>query len=184
MPRCTGTVRATGEQCRRNAVAGAVVCLSHGGAAPQVRAKASERLLEAKLRRTLADLGVPEPVGDPLTALQLLAAEVLAWKEICRGEVAKLTDLGYTNQFGDQVRAAVVVYERAMDRAAQVLASIARLNIDERLAGITAAQKLMVIRAMEAGMVAGGLSGPALDAAKVAAGRHLRVLAAAADDRP
>jgi len=36
-----------GQRCRASAVHGATVCIKHGGAAPQVRAKAALRILEA-----------------------------------------------------------------------------------------------------------------------------------------
>lgn len=42
--RCVGT-RPNGEQCRREAEAGSVVCDQHGGAAPQVRKRAAERVV-------------------------------------------------------------------------------------------------------------------------------------------
>ena len=45
--RCKATNR-WGEQCRKWAMKGSVVCNKHGGAAPQVRAKAQERILMAQ----------------------------------------------------------------------------------------------------------------------------------------
>lgn len=42
--RCHGTLR-DGAQCRAVAEAGAVVCKTHGGAAPQVKARAAQRVL-------------------------------------------------------------------------------------------------------------------------------------------
>jgi hypothetical protein len=42
--RCNGT-RANGGRCKREAEDGAVVCDQHGGAAPQVRRRAAERLI-------------------------------------------------------------------------------------------------------------------------------------------
>lgn len=42
--RCVGTYKSTGEQCRRVAEDGAVVCDQHGGAAGQVRRRAAERI--------------------------------------------------------------------------------------------------------------------------------------------
>lgn len=45
MAQCHATSKGSGERCKRQAIAGAAVCRVHGGAAPQVRAKAQERLL-------------------------------------------------------------------------------------------------------------------------------------------
>lgn len=42
--RCRAHSSRTGEPCRRQAIRGATVCRTHGGAAPQVQAKAKERL--------------------------------------------------------------------------------------------------------------------------------------------
>jgi hypothetical protein len=42
--RCQGTYKSTGEQCRRVAIDGSVVCDQHGGAAPQVLRRAAERI--------------------------------------------------------------------------------------------------------------------------------------------
>jgi hypothetical protein len=44
---CTAHSKQTGAPCKRNAVPGATVCHWHGGAAPQVQAKARQRILEA-----------------------------------------------------------------------------------------------------------------------------------------
>jgi hypothetical protein len=44
MIRCNGTLQ-SGKRCRREAIEGSVVCEIHGGAAPQVRRRAAERLI-------------------------------------------------------------------------------------------------------------------------------------------
>lgn len=41
---CTATAKSTGERCQNPAIKGGTVCHQHGGAAPQVKAKAQERL--------------------------------------------------------------------------------------------------------------------------------------------
>jgi hypothetical protein len=45
MTLCTAKSSRTGEPCRAHVVLGARVCVAHGGAAPQVRQSARERLL-------------------------------------------------------------------------------------------------------------------------------------------
>lgn len=43
--RCTARSKQKGVQCGRTAISGGTVCRYHGGAAPQVQAKAMERLM-------------------------------------------------------------------------------------------------------------------------------------------
>lgn len=44
--KCSATSKQSGVQCQRWAIAGGTVCTMHGGKAPQVKAKADERLAE------------------------------------------------------------------------------------------------------------------------------------------
>ncbi len=44
MAQCTAHSSQSGQQCRANAIRGGTVCVTHGGAAPQVKAKALERI--------------------------------------------------------------------------------------------------------------------------------------------
>jgi len=44
--RCRATGKATGKQCKKAAILGGTVCQKHGGGAPQVKAKAAERLAD------------------------------------------------------------------------------------------------------------------------------------------
>lgn len=44
-PRCVATSKAKGVRCGRPPIPGGTVCRYHGGAAPQVKAKALERLM-------------------------------------------------------------------------------------------------------------------------------------------
>lgn len=185
--RCDATAHGTGEQCKHYAIPGTTVCRNHGGGLPLVRNAADRRVREAKVeKQMLRALTRQEiqPVDDPLRALQELAGEALVWKDLLARHVAKLKSPRYRNQFGEQLRAEVVVYERALDRAGELLAKIARLNIDERLAAIDAQKKLMVIRAIEASLASAGITGPALAEAKKVAGRHLRVIQGELADPP
>lgn len=46
--RCTATAKGSGQRCQHYAIRGGTVCYQHGGAAPQVKRKAAERLTEAR----------------------------------------------------------------------------------------------------------------------------------------
>lgn len=54
--RCTAKSKQTGQQCKQRVVPGAVVCHYHGGAAPQVKEKAEERL-KALVHPAISRLG-------------------------------------------------------------------------------------------------------------------------------
>jgi hypothetical protein len=84
--RCNAT-RPDGGRCKREAEDGAVVCDQHGGAAPQVRRRAAERLIMTAdqaaqmLVRMMEDTGVPFGVRakvaqDLLDRAGLVAAQV------------------------------------------------------------------------------------------------------------
>lgn len=144
-PRCAATVKARDGQparpCKRYPSHGSRVCTSHGAAAPQVRRKANERVVTQQLMATVKNMDL-EPISDPLTALGVVAAEVLAWKNLLAGRLEQIPpgELRYQTAAGEQLRSEVALYERSMTMAANVLASIAKLNIDERLSRITEAQ--------------------------------------------
>lgn len=151
-----------------------MVCKFHGGNAPQAKAAAARRRVEVEARQVLAELGV-SPVGDPLEALLRLAGQVLAWQEATAALVNRLDSVRYAGANGaEQLRAEVQLYERAMDRAIQVLSAIARLGIDERLVAVTEKQADAVVGAINAALEAAGVSGDQAERARRAAARHLR----------
>ncbi|MFI5684654.1 hypothetical protein [Streptomyces sp. NPDC051636] len=126
----------------------------------------------------LAELDV-DPVGDPLAGLLKLAGQVLAWQEATASLVNSLESVRYRAANGaEQLRAEVALYERAMDRAANVLSAIARLGIEERLARVTEQQAEAVIGAIEAGLAAAGVPGERMADARRAVARHLRLVEA------
>ena len=43
-PKCTATAKGSRQRCKRRPIPGGTVCVKHGGGAPQVQAKAEERL--------------------------------------------------------------------------------------------------------------------------------------------
>jgi hypothetical protein len=175
-PLCGARKRAADGPCRQGAGArtdhqGIGKCWLHGGSTPNHQQSAARELVRREVVQAVEILGAP-PIDDPLRALQQLAGEVLAWKNAIAARVS-LDDL-----MGDseQVRAAVVLLERALDRCNTVLSTIARLNIDERLAAVDEATALMVVRALEAGLAAAGVRGTAAEQARQATRAHLRLV--------
>jgi hypothetical protein len=172
--KCTGKSKQTGKRCGRFPGAGLTVCRFHGGAAPQVRNKAALRLVESAAANMVRGFEMVA-ITDPLTALSELAGEVMAIKNYLREQMEMLGSLeAYDDKGAEQIRAVFAAYERGLDRAVATLATIAKLNIDDRLARITEAQQMTVIRAIEAALAAAGIAGPQADAAKKVAARHLR----------
>ncbi|MFR0358638.1 hypothetical protein [Streptomyces sediminimaris] len=179
VPRCGGKKKQGEGTCTQPAGwgtdhAGVGRCKLHGGCTPNQAVSAGRQKAEAEARRVLAELSVG-PVADPLEALLKLAGEVLAWQRATAGLVNQLDSIRYPGGNGtEQLRSEVVLYERAMDRAVNVLAAIARLNIDERLVAVTERQADAVVSAINAALEAAGVSGVEAEAARKAAARHLR----------
>jgi hypothetical protein len=141
--RCVARNR-QGQQCKKPPEPYQLVCRQHGGASPQAKAKAEERRLEDEARRAIATLDI-QAVDDPLTALKWMAGEVIAWKNLMSSKVDELMgDYRYGTDYGEQLRAEVALFERAMDRCVHVLATIAKLGIDDRLAAVTERQAQMM----------------------------------------
>lgn len=158
-----------------------------------MKAAAARRVAEAQVLRGLARLDVA-PIDDPLTELSKLAGQVVAWKDAlgeqvnrlstgtcsgCGGEDPELAELRYAASGAgtEQLRAEVALFERALDRCAQVLGLIAKLGIDDRMARISERQADAVVRAVEAALAHAGVTGqPAAEARQVAA-RSLRAVA-------
>ncbi|MFB6955456.1 hypothetical protein ACFCYB_00110 [Streptomyces sp. NPDC056309] len=160
------------------AMNGQNVCRYHGGATKKARTAAARRIAEEEVadatRRALAVLDV-EPIDNPLTALSELAGQVVAWKDRLSFRVNALERIRYEDDKGaEQLRAEVALYERAMDRCINVLATIGRLKIDERLAAISEKQADLVITAIEAALAHAGITGEQAAQAKKVAARHLR----------
>lgn len=178
--RCTATSKRTGEQCGQVPPEGWEVCQWHGGAAPQVTRAAVVRQVEAEARRTFGRLADhARPVENPLDALATTAGEVVAWKDFCAAQIAELQELRSTDDKGaEQINALVALFERSLDRAVAALAAISKLNIEDRLARIQAAQAAAVVAAVEAGFAAAGVSGEPAERGRAATTRALRSVTA------
>lgn len=67
--RCTATSRQRGERCRQRPIPGGAVCVYHGGKAPQVQAKAEERLRALAEGPAIARLAALIESGNEAVAL-------------------------------------------------------------------------------------------------------------------
>jgi hypothetical protein len=68
------------------------------------------------------------------------------------------------------------MYERAMDRAGKILADIARLDIDARLARIEEEKARILMEAVQAGLAAIGVTNDQAAKVKQVMARHLRAV--------
>jgi hypothetical protein len=74
--RCSGT-RPNGSRCKREAEPGAVVCDQHGGAAPQVRRRAAERLIMTADRAAENLVRMMENIEVPFGVRAKIAQDLL-----------------------------------------------------------------------------------------------------------
>lgn len=175
--RCTAQRSKGRGPCEAWAIRGGKVCSAHGGRAPQVIAAAAERQLDAKVRTALARLDT-DAVTDPLRELMHLAGQIVAWKDALAERVNQLTAIRYsaTGAGTEQLRAEVVLWERALDRCMQVLGLIAKLDIDSRLASISERQADAVVRALDAGLAHAGVTGVVAAESRAVVAGHLRAV--------
>jgi hypothetical protein len=147
-------------------------CKLHGGNAPSGRIAGAEQQARAELAR----LNVP-PVENPLAELAKIAGQVVAWKDMLAEKVNALSSLRYETEVGgEQLRAEVALWERALDRCEKFLSAMARMNIEERMARVTEKQTAMVQEALFAALGEMGLTPEQQRDAQVRLGRHLRAV--------
>jgi hypothetical protein len=149
-------------------------CKLHGGCAPGPRLDALNQQAAAELAR----LDVP-PVTDPLTELARVAAQAVAWKNAMGEKVNELTSLRYEAAAGtgEQLRAEIALWERALDRCVATLTAMAKLNIEDRLAGVRKQTADMLERALDAALEASGTGLDGKQKAREAFRRQLKVVA-------
>lgn len=141
---------------------GTGTCHLHLGATKNHVTAGTRHLAESKIRKALDEHEVPD-VENPLLELQRLTAQAVAFKDWAARHVAALEDrIRFTDdKGGEQLRAEVAVYERAMDRAAKLCESWARLGLDAMLAAmqvrVTEQQTAVMVRGLDAYRKAAGV---------------------------
>lgn len=147
---------------------------------------AETRALEREIANTVERLD-GKAVDNPLTELAALAGRARTWMDLMEVRVQKLLaaddteggDSGgirYRGGAGEQLRAEVALYERAMDRLGKFLTDYGRLGIDERLAKIEQSKADAIIAAIDAALTHAGVTGELAAEAKKVAARHLRAV--------
>jgi hypothetical protein len=166
-PTCTATAKGTGQRCRRAPLKGSDVCIMHGASAPQVRAAAAVRVAESA---ALAAYARHSPNGDSpvdvVAGLSALVAEVRRFADWAGQRIETLTATEW-EPHDDRARAEFGLYERALDRAGRVLADVARLGIEARLASVTEQNARLLVRITEGALTDLGMDprSPAVRAA-------------------
>jgi len=162
MQRLCSARRKDGQPCRGAAMRGIDKCRMHAGK------RSAAVKLQADAADALARLDVP-PVEDPLSELAKVCGQVLAWKD---SMAEKVNDLGGTLRYesdgeggsGEQLRAEVALWERALDRCERFLTAMARLNIDERLARISEERAELMVAVLAAALERAGIEGEQAEA--------------------
>lgn len=147
--------------CKNWPMHGSAVCAKHGGRAGHVKRASRRRLALAKADKQLADLEY-EPVGNPVEELADLAGQAKALMSWAGARVAELhNELSYRDDHEiEQLRAVVSVYERAQDRAAKMLESLAKLGLEERRTAVEAAKVQLVAEALRLALADAGVDQP------------------------
>lgn len=140
-----------GPRCRAWVKPGQKVCARHGGKVPRVRTaaelRANEIQIRARLKKKLSNGGLT-PIEDVYAALEDNAAEAQMFKEIVWQRLQDITGeegWRYKSTAGEQLRAEVALYERAMERANKFLVDYVKLGIADRRVKVAEAQALILV---------------------------------------
>lgn len=143
-----------GEQCGQWAMNGLTKCKGHAQGYPGLRELGEKVMEDRKIRHRLEELaelyGMEGPIDNPLLAMQQLSIEVVSFKDFLLEKVKELDRLDYSDAKGAQdAKAIVQLYERALDRTTRLMADMAKLKIDERLAAVSERQGELVATVLE-----------------------------------
>jgi len=138
-----------GRRCRSWIRPGELVCKRHGGNVPATKTKAQVRAAEIQARHQLKmraqARGIPN-IEDVYAELEQNAAEAQAFKQVCFDRLEAIGDSWrYSSTAGEQLRAEVALYERAMERANKFLVDYVRLGIADRRVKVAEAQALILV---------------------------------------
>jgi hypothetical protein len=158
--RCTGH-NAKGLPCGIRAIKGGTVCHRHGGAAPQVRAAADERVLEAKadakVRELWPGLAAASPVKDPVSSMERLAGALEQMLDTVGAKVNAIDHVAAGTGL-TQLRGELVLLDKVAGHLRQLLEVMARLGIAERHLALEQERANVVVAAFLAALDVAGLA--------------------------
>lgn len=164
------TKDAAGDICSSFAVKGTDPprCKVHGANAGSAMSKrAAENVIEGEVQERFAEIMAadgdklirPEHIADPLGELLWVCSEMKVFKNILRDRVSTIdaANWGSLSRAEEvQVRAEVILYERALERLANCLIAIIKLGIEDRLATIEKKQVQQIEQALVLALEASG----------------------------
>lgn len=185
----TGVRRCRGEggqgECARTAIKATDPPACRWHSSRRGRKDANLRVIEGRVADAAdkvaaeADLDNPPPLINPLQELLLAGARAGEWERVARRVMTSLGEQSWryqTGKVGEQVRAELLLWERALDRQISVLEKLARLNIAQQLVGIRAETAAMVARALDEALRASGADLEGQHRARLALTRSLKVI--------
>lgn len=135
--KCTARAKSTGNRCRRDPIAGATVCVVHGGQAPQVKRKAAERLALAEALAKGDRRPSWEVLADAAHSLDVVARHLRDQIVAGRRVDARTVD-AFIEATERQSRLAKTVLDAGIDeRRAQVMERVNRQASDAIVAVLT-----------------------------------------------
>jgi hypothetical protein len=167
-----------GERCQNGAMQDSKFCPFHQPKDKWVVPQTIEQnLAVTRIHRIAKEEGIDTTsVANPLAKLLEIAAEAVAFKEELARRVVALEahEWRYEHVAGEQIRGDILLYERAIDRAARMLMQITRLGIEERLARVTERQAVIVEQAIVAALEESGATQLMQDKARDVVAKKLR----------
>jgi Potential DNA-binding domain len=164
------------DACRFYAVTGTEppACKNHGANPGSVTSReAGARVISLRITTAEAEQLVSNweritsapPVTQPLEVLQQIAGEALVFKDIIGQQLfaLKAEQWRYRGRAGEQVRAEIIVFERAVDRVATICTNLHKLDLaaqklklNEREVAVSERQIAIMERAFNVALQASG----------------------------
>lgn len=165
-----GTKDAAGDICSNFAVKGTDPprCKVHGANAGSVISKrAADNVIQGEVDERFKEIMTehgdrllnPARLGNPLDELEMVCAEMKVFKDLLRNRVTTIgiAEWGTFSRSEEvQIRAEIVLYERAIERLANCLINIIKLDIEKRRAAIEDRQVHVIETALVLALEASG----------------------------